>query len=852
MSFQVSPGVDSREVDQTNIVPAIASSVGAYAGHFNWGPVDEVVTLGSEKELAEQFGAPTKGSATARSFLTAASFLKYSNALRVARAIGTGALNSADTDPVLIKNKEHFDSLTGLDFTFAARSPGALGDSILVSLAYVTTDGDSSYDEWDYKTLFSSVPNQSLTAAQNSITTNDEINLVVVDALGLITGTKGSILEKYEGLSLGANARSEDGGSLYYKDVINNTSSYIYVNTLGGIFEGADEDITEDTVFSVIGSAVNQISSLVLPFDQIVSTTTQIGAGAPVVTETRLDTPITVKSGLVGEIGNFAKINVRLVDSGSTPTTTAHGFIKYGAPVNGDTVTVGETVLTKASTGGAATFSSISQLEALIEAIPEFTSQIVGEYILISAASAGAVGNTYALELGSNNAGTMEVSGTSLANGRDAEDDAYLDISIDDLSPSTGFITWDISVGTGTRVVGPTTFNDTSVSLADIIAELEYQRVALNNSAVPALTFFSGTAQVSVEDDVALASLDIQALLPYSASAQEVLEVLPFSGGEAIAYNLETLLTNLQLIGGNNGSIVPGNVVTALEHFSDAETILIDFLFAENFEVGDQSIIDSKLYEIANGRKDILATISAPLSIATLSSNTLKKQANINKFDGAVYTSSSFVAFDQTPVYTYNKFADSYHWIPACGHVAGLCANADLVADPWFSPAGFNRGQLKGVIKIAYNPTRTDRDELYAKRINFIVSMPGQGIVLYGDRTALTKPSAFDRINVRRLFNVLKRAIGNAARFQLFELNDEFTRVAFKNTIEPFLRDVQGRRGVTEFLVVCDETNNTPEVIDGNDFVGDIYVKPSRSINNIQLNFIATRTGIDFREIVGS
>lgn len=852
MSFQVSPGVETNEIDQTNIVPAVASSVGAYAGHFNWGPVDEVVTVGSEKELAEQFGAPTKGSTTARSFLTAASFLKYSNALRVARAIGTGALNSADSNQVLIKNKDHFDSLTSLDFVFAARSPGTLGDSILVSLAYVTGSGDNTYENWAYRNIFSSAPNQSLTAQQNGISTNDEINLVVVDALGLITGTKGTVLEKYEGLSLGSNARSEDGASLYYKDVINNNSSYIYVNTLSSIFNGADDEIDEDAEFSVDGTSVNQISSLVIPFDQIVVTTTQIGNGEPVITEDRLDTPITVKSGYEGAVGNFAKINVRYLAEGDTPAAAAHGFIKYGTPVDGDTVDVNGTVLTKAAVADTADFSTIEELETLIEAITGLDSEIVGDYILITASAAGDAGNEITLELGETNAGTMEISGPTLTNGHDAASDRYLDISIDDLDAEAGFVTYDITVGTGTRVEGPSTFNNTTVSLADIMTELTYQHAALNNVDVPELTFFTGTTQIAADDDIALASIDMETLLPYSVGAQEVLEVIPFSGGEAVAFNDETLITNLPLVGGNNGSMVPGNVVAALDHFADAETILIDLLFAENFEVGDQAIIDTKLYEVAEGRKDILATISAPLAIYNLSSNTLKKAANIDKFDSAPYTSSSYVVFDQSPVYTYNKFADTYVWIPACGHVAGLCANADLVSDPWFSPAGFNRGQLKGVIKIAYNPTRTDRDELYAKRINCIVSMPGQGIVLYGDRTALSKPSAFDRINVRRLFNVLKRAIGNAARFQLFELNDEFTRVAFKNTIEPFLRDVQGRRGITDFLVVCDETNNTPEVIDGNDFVGDIYVKPTRSINNIQLNFIATRTGIDFREIVGS
>ena len=184
--------------------------------------------------------------------------------------------------------------------------------------------------------------------------------------------------------------------------------------------------------------------------------------------------------------------------------------------------------------------------------------------------------------------------------------------------------------------------------------------------------------------------------------------------------------------------------------------------------------------------------------------------------------------------------------------MAGLCARTDDTNDPWFSPAGFNRGQLLGVTKVKYNPKQADRDLLYKARVNPIVSFPGEGIVLFGDKTAQTKASAFDRINVRRLFIVLEKAISTAAKYQLFELNDEFTRAMFRNMVEPFLRDVKGRRGITDFLVVCDETNNTAQVIDTNRFVADIYIKPARSINFITLNFIATRTGVEFNEIAGA
>jgi phage tail sheath protein FI len=201
--------------------------------------------------------------------------------------------------------------------------------------------------------------------------------------------------------------------------------------------------------------------------------------------------------------------------------------------------------------------------------------------------------------------------------------------------------------------------------------------------------------------------------------------------------------------------------------------------------------------------------------------------------------------------YQYDKYADQYRWIPLNADMAGLAVNTDELRDAWFSPAGYNRGQVKNLVKLAYNPKKGERDQLYQADINPVVTFPGQGTILFGDKTLLGKPSAFDRINVRRLFIVLEKAISTASKFTLFEFNDPFTRSQFRNLVEPFLRDVQGRRGITDFKVVCDETNNTGEVIDRNEFVGDIYIKPSRSINFIQLNFVAVRSGVEFSEIVG-
>ena len=291
-----------------------------------------------------------------------------------------------------------------------------------------------------------------------------------------------------------------------------------------------------------------------------------------------------------------------------------------------------------------------------------------------------------------------------------------------------------------------------------------------------------------------------------------------------------------------------GAIDTGYQVFNDAETVDVNLLIGAPTLDGENGETQAaNLLAIAENRNDVIAFVSPPIS-ATAASTTPKE--DVLAFADTL-TSTSYGFLDSTALKIYDKYNDVYRWIPAAGHMAGLCANTDNVADAWFSPGGFNRGQLLGITKVAFNPKKAERDDLYKKRVNPIVSFPGEGTVLFGDKTLQAKPSAFDRINVRRLFIVLEKAISTAAKYQLFELNDEFTRAMFRNMTEPFLREIQGRRGITDFKVVCDETNNTGEIIDSNQFVADIYIKPARSINFITLNFIATRTGVDFSEIGG-
>jgi len=582
MGFLVSPGVEVNEIDLTNVIPAVSTSIGGYAGHFNWGPSGELINISSEKDLQANFGTPDEEHST--SFLVAASFLKYGNFLKVSRAVPSTARNavvgntSAAEESAPIGNLDAFELLDFGDANeyFIARCPGAYGNSLKVVIGHKDTTNTTITNNFDY------VPGTTDAAAATTgedATTNDEIHVIVIDEDGLFSGIKGTILEKFQGLSLASNAKLASGASNYYKDVINAGSQYIFANTLSDLFTNAD------------------------------------------------------------------------------------------------------------------------------------------------------------------------------------------------------------------KVLGSGTITDAGLANSPAVAKL-------------------GT------DKAFEASFD---------------------------YGLD-------------GTLKDGEVVTALGLFADAESVDVNLLFADPMSTANttdisQKTIEAEILAIAAARKDILGCGSAPIDLHKEATDAAKLTHIKNNVPS---TTSNYFATTGSTVYVYNKYLDKYQWITTNGYLAGLCANTDDVAEPWFSPAGFNRGQILGAARLSYNPKQTDRDTLYKAAINPITNFPGQGIVLFGDKTFTQKPSAFDRINVRRLFMVLEKAIATAAKFQLFELNDEFTRAMFRNMTEPFLRDVKGRRGITDFLVVCDETNNTGQVIDTNRFVADIYIKPARSINFITLNFIATRTGVEFSEIVGT
>ena len=307
-------------------------------------------------------------------------------------------------------------------------------------------------------------------------------------------------------------------------------------------------------------------------------------------------------------------------------------------------------------------------------------------------------------------------------------------------------------------------------------------------------------------------------------------------------------ITNSMNYGKDGATPSSAQKIPGYNLFRSAEDVDVSLVLGAD---ADQTLATHLINNIAESRKDCIVVLSPERAdVVNNKGYDGKERDDVIAFRDLL-PSSSYAVMDSGWKYQYDKYNDIYRYVPLNPDTAGLMVQTDLTRDPWFSPAGFNRGNVKNVIKLAFNPSKADRDQLYKKGINPITTFPGQGTVLFGDKTMLAQPSAFDRINVRRLFIVLEKAISTAAKFTLFEFNDEFTRSQFKNLVEPFLRDVQGRRGITDFVVVCDGTNNTGEVIDRNEFIGDIYIKPARSINFIQLNFVAVRTGVEFSEVVG-
>jgi len=738
MAFQVSPGVAVKEIDLTNVIPAVSTSIGGYAGRYRWGPVEQVTLISSENELANQFGKPNDQ--YARSFFESAAFLQYGDALKVVRAEEDNLLNASSGLPV--------GAISGI-------------------------------------TVANAVDYQAATSPNEIITT--------VEAVGTGTGAiLGAPTYKVSYNVVGSGLDGEPDGINYsVGDVV---SLNIAGNDITFTVTEIDNDDGEngnvkrfvmdepDTIFQASDLAA------LAQFDELPTTVVSYSGIEP--------------SGAAIQLA-FEPVTIPVISGGSgydeTTTLELNGVpASVYEPAPPITINIQET----------------SFDNELIKNDEDFENSKSGLEDDIYSRYAGAIGNktrVYILN-NTNFAGSFTgATGTyDVAGNFDSAPDANTELHI--------LVTTTAKEFTG----------DNSESSEMVVETWPFLGVASTSKSSDG----SNNYYVDV-----INSRSSWIYIPNAIAGEKDLTA------EEATYEFS---------GGVDGSTVrnDGLVSTALSLLADSETEDVNLLFTETDSNENTHTLANLVLSVATDRKDCVAFVSPPVS-STKGQSASNALTSVNGYKNTLSAPDSYGVIGSTSLTVYDKYNDKFIHIGSQGHLAGLCANTDNVADAWFSPAGFNRGQLRNVAKVDFNPNKAQRDSLYKNGINPIVAFPGQGIVLFGDKTLQSKPSAFDRINVRRLFIVLEKAIATAAKYQLFELNDEFTRAVFRNAVEPFLRDVQGRRGIYDFAVVCDETNNTGQVIDSNRFVADIYIKPARSINFITLNFIATRTGVDFSEVVG-
>jgi hypothetical protein len=738
MAFQVSPGVLVKEIDLTNVVPASATSIGAIVGAFEKGPMNEVIPIGSERELIQVFGKPNN--TNFENWFTAANFLQYGNALRVVR-IETGARNAVSGGGVeLLTNNSNSDGSDAPDgdgsttvFTMAQSVSDA--DLLYVRVDNTTADGTTFVTTTAFSVSGSSITFDSAPAAGTGnisvklgakITNDDDYDNNYADG----QGSFGNWASKYPG---------EWGNSLG-----------VSICASAAAYETAD--VAETTATEPIGEtsiAVDETSGFqvgdVVFFQETASgqqyevTAISASSGAGNLTIRRFDDP--KGGGVKTEIASGTKIRRRW----------KYYDLFDAAPGTSDWAT------------GVGLGSSVDEMHIVVY---DTQGKITGYDSDVAGNRGNAVIETFEFVSKHPKARTSQ-GGTNY----------YVDI----MNRNSAYVWWMDHDQSGTDW---------------------------------------GEDKTSVSTDTSFAA-----------------PALP------IADTLSTAADDF--------SPTAGETLLAYDYFADPDIVDINLVMGgktPDSTYGTTHVVG--MIDLVEGRKDCVAFVSPRRQDVVGITSGITQTTNVKEFFDGI-ASSSYAVFDSGYKYMYDRYNDVYRYVPLNGDIAGLCANTDNVADPWFSPGGLNRGQIRGAVKLAYNPTKSQRDILYPARVNPVVTFPGQGTLLFGDKTALAKPSAFDRINVRRLFLVLEKSIARAAKFQLFEFNDAFTQAQFKALVEPFLRQVQGRRGITDFSVVCDSSNNTGEVIDRNEFVADIYIKPARSINFITLNFIAVRTGVSFSEIGG-
>jgi hypothetical protein len=803
----VSPGVRIREVDLTvGGITAANNQVGAIAGPFQKGPVNVPILIETENDLLNTFGKPISSDAQYEYWLGASSYLSYGGILRVVRCNGT-ALNNANSTGIgstagttlKIESTEDYNNNHSTDtaWAWAARNPGSWANNLKVCVIDAAADQRLAITTSSNISVgFAVTATFDQTVAGIGTTTREQGILK-----GIITKVNaGSIDVKITAKSSGAGS-TVFTETAYSEGSVNafTSSSSIYITNNSGT---GVSFTTLNTGFGTFSGVVSTSSSVMNP----ISSTTNFPAG--------ITTGSIIQSTTSGILGS----NTTVVGFGTTNVNNPTGIAQT-------------TILLSSTPSNAGTY-----VFGIYDTSSSSTATVSDWY------NEQTLGLTNATVYWKNIAPRPRTS--QYASERSGRNDELHVVVVDD----TGAVT-----GTAGNILEK--YTNLSKALDAKISPSQanyYKDIIANNSqyVFPGLAPTGDKTKFSTVSGVASASNTTWGLEAQSNTFNCIgASIYNLTGGKD--YSGPTSGINSS-VGGY--SVGLSDIISAYRNFTNPAEYKIDFLIGG--PSGGSSIYESQakaneLIAIADVRKDCVATISPHRDGVVNQANSDTQTNNIVTFFDPL-TSSSYAVFDTGYKYVYDRFNNQFRYIACNADVAGLMARTSINQYPWFSPAGASRGALNNAVKLAYNPSQAQRDILYPKRINPIIFSPGAGIILFGDKTALSYTSAFDRINVRRLFLTLESSIERAARAQLFEFNDTITRANFINIVEPYLRDVKSKRGITDFVVVCDESNNTPDVIDGNQFKADIYIKPARSINFIGLTFVATRTGVSFEEIIGT
>ncbi len=818
----ISPGVEIREIDLTGIVPNASTTEGALAGVFRWGPMDTRVLVDSEIDLVQKRGKPTN--LNAETFFVGSSFLSYGNQLynvrvgntagvsptvsaNVSSGVATVTLATGNTDlleaGMFVINSGGGGLVNGATIASVVNSTAFTIDQSAEAIATTTTDSI----QFISNTVFSAVANTGAVANLEYSTIKNDDDW---DSKNGTIDTDVSWVARYPG-ELGNSLRvSVCGNSSGFSSSINlasyGTKTYLSVNTNSNTANVSFVDANTDA------------SANALAFRALINETDLIRVG----------------NTTIGE--QYLKV------------TTLSNTVSYGTVANTyelTTVAGSTTVTSNNTTGLAAGMEFTSGNNALVGLVITSVTNSTS-FVVDSAASVAVTADDNVI--------------TPRATFKINFEDRYSQATNYEFN----------SANSSTRDVSRFWEFYNFIDLAP--AQSDYQRQfgnnSVNNDEIHVIVTdndgkFTGVPGTVLEayDSVSLATdaktTDgngnhwkdvINQRSQYVYIANDLTGAVSNTAANLTDSTLDVVVQNLQY--GNDGkdeaNIEIGLLTSGYDKFKSPEDVA-DIALVMQGKARGFTLANYLTDNITGSRKDCIALISPQKSDVV--NNTGNETEAVKTFRNNL-RSTSYGVIDSGYKYMYDRYNDVYRWVPLNGDTAGLCVRTDRTNGPWWSPAGFNRGQIRNIVKLAWNPRQAHRDELYKNGINPVVTFPGQGTVLYGDKTMLSKPSAFDRINVRRLFIYVEKTISRASKYSLFEFNDDFTRLQFKTLVVPELRDIQGQRGITEFLVVCDHTNNPGTVIDANEFVGDIYIKPARSINFIRLNFVAVGTDVSFSEIV--